>query len=141
MTIAPQTIAQVMALTPLPTSLAELDIRVRCGLPKSALRSGVEQAGRTPEERRSLLFEIIPEATFKRRQDRLKPDESAKAERLARIFATAAYVWDSDDDAREFLHTPHPRLDGETPLRISMSELGARRVEQLLWELFYGLPT
>lgn len=140
MTIAPQTIAQVMALTPLPRSLAELDLRVRGGLPKSALRLGVEQAGRTTEERRSLLFEIIPEATFKRRQDRLKPDESAKAERLARIFATAAYVWDSADDAREFLHTPHPRLDGETPLKISMSELGARRVEQLLWELFYGLP-
>jgi hypothetical protein len=56
MTIAPETIAQVMALTSLPTSLADLDLRVRRWLPKSALRLVVEQASRTTEERQSLLF-------------------------------------------------------------------------------------
>ncbi|MGH6809262.1 MAG: antitoxin Xre-like helix-turn-helix domain-containing protein [Ensifer adhaerens] len=33
----------------------------------------------------------MPEATFKRRKDRLTPDESEKTERLARIFATANF--------------------------------------------------
>jgi putative toxin-antitoxin system antitoxin component (TIGR02293 family) len=138
--VSPEKIAAVMALTPLPRSLAELDDRVRSGLPKSALRASVEHVARTTEERRSLLFRIIPEATFKRRRELLNPDESEKAERLARIFATTEYVWDSEADAREFLNTPHPLLDGRTPLDVSMTELGARRVEELLWKLFYGIP-
>ena len=31
-------------------------------------------------------------------------------------------------------------LDNETPLAVSVSELGARWVEELLCGLFYGLP-
>ncbi|CAE6857927.1 hypothetical protein R75461_07820 [Paraburkholderia nemoris] len=138
--VSPEKIAAVMALTPLPRSFAELDDRVRGGLPKSALRASVEHAARNAEERRNLLFRIIPEATFKRRRELLNPDESEKAERLARIFATTEYVWDSETDAREFLNTPHSLLDGRTPLDVSMTELGARRVEELLWKLFYGIP-
>lgn len=140
MLISPQEIAGVMALNPVPTSFAELDDLVRHGLPKSALRKGVAHVARTPEERRELLYRLVPEATFKRRRERLSPDESQKAERLARVFATAAHVWDDDADAREFLNTPHPLLDGRAPLEVAMTELGARRVEQLLWKLFYGLP-
>ena len=138
--VTPQKIATVMALLPLPRSFAELDDLVHQGLPKSALRAGVDHVGRTADERRRLLFRIIPEATFKRRQDRLTPDESEKTERLARIFATALYVWDDEADAREFLNTPHPLLGERSPLDVAMTELGARRVEELLWQLFYGLP-
>ena len=138
--VTPQKIASVMALSPLPRSFAELDHLVHQGLPKNALRAGVDHVGRTVEERRRLLFRIIPEATFKRRQDRLTPDESEKTERLARIFATALYVWDDETDAQEFLNTAHPLLDGRSPLDVAMTEIGARRVEELLWQLFYGLP-
>jgi putative toxin-antitoxin system antitoxin component (TIGR02293 family) len=138
--ISPAKIALVMALTPLPASFAELDDRVRVGLPKSALRASVDHVTRSSEERRTLLFRIIPEATFKRRRDRLSPDESERTERLARVFATAEYVWDSESDAKEFLNTGHSLLNGRTPLDVSMTELGARRVEELLWKLFYGLP-
>lgn len=138
--VTPQKIATIMALSPLPRSFAELDDLVNRGLPKTALRAGVDHVGRTAEERRRLLFRIVPEATFKRRQDRLTPDESEKTERLARIFATAFYVWDDEGDAQEFLNTAHPLLDGRTPLDVAMSEIGARRVEELLWKLFYGLP-
>ena len=138
--VPPEKIAAVMALTPLPHSVAELDDRVRGGLPKSALREGVGHAARNAEERRALLARIVPEATFKRRRDRLSPDESEKTERLARIFATANYVWDSEDDARAFLNTAHPLLGGRTPLDVALTELGARRVEELLWKLFYGMP-
>jgi putative toxin-antitoxin system antitoxin component (TIGR02293 family) len=138
--VTPQKIATVMALSPLPKSFAELDDLVHQGLPKTALRAGVDHVGRTVEERRQLLFRIVPEATFKRRQDKLTPDESEKTERLARVFATALHVWDDEADAREFLNTPHPLLDQRAPLDVAMTELGARRVEELLWQLFYGLP-
>ncbi|SAL86820.1 antitoxin [Caballeronia choica] len=138
--VSPEQIAAVMALRPVPHSVAELDEQVRVGLPKSALKEGVEHATRSAEERRALLSRIVPEATFKRRRDRLSPDESEKTERLARIVATAQYVWDSEDDAREFLNAPHPMLEGRSPLDVALTELGARRVEELLWTLFYGLP-
>ena len=138
--VSPEAIAEVMGLQPVPHTLAELEARVREGLPKSALRAGVEHATGSADARRALLAQIIPEATYKRRRDRLTRDESEKAERLARVVATAAYVWDDPDDAREFLGTPHPLLEGRVPLDVALTELGARRVEELLWKLFYGLP-
>lgn len=137
--VPPEQISAVMALSPPRVSLADLDAAVREGLPKSALREIVEHVVRTSDERRALMSRIVPEATFKRRKDRLTPDESEKTERLARIFATANFVWDDEEDAREFLHTQHPLLAGNTPLDVSMTELGAKRVEEILWRLFYGM--
>jgi putative toxin-antitoxin system antitoxin component (TIGR02293 family) len=138
--VSPEAIAEVMELHPVPHTLAELEARVRAGLPRSALRAGVEQATGSAEARRALLAQIIPEATYKRRRERLSLDESEKAERLARVVATATYVWDDPDDARQFLGAPHPLLEGRAPLQVALTELGARRVEELLWQLFYGLP-
>ncbi|WP_431067809.1 antitoxin Xre/MbcA/ParS toxin-binding domain-containing protein [Methylotuvimicrobium sp.] len=58
---------------------------------------------------------------------------------MARIYAIAQYVWNSEDYAREFLHKPHPMLQNRAPLEVSMTEIGARRVEELLWRLYYGI--
>lgn len=137
--VTPEQIAAIMALLPVPHSFAELDALVSDGLPKNALKASVEFVCLNNEQRKQLLYRIIPEATYKRRRDKLNVDESERAERLARIYATTRYVWDSDDDARTFLHTPHPMLQGRTPLDVSMTELGARRVEELLWQLYYGI--
>jgi putative toxin-antitoxin system antitoxin component (TIGR02293 family) len=137
--VTPEQIASIMALIPVPHSFAELDALVSDGLPKNALKASVEFVCLNNEQRKQLLYRIIPEATYKRRRDKLNVDESERAERLARIYATTRYVWDSDDDARTFLHTPHPMLQGRTPLDVSMTELGARRVEELLWQLYYGI--
>ncbi|WP_068638991.1 antitoxin Xre/MbcA/ParS toxin-binding domain-containing protein [Thauera butanivorans] len=137
--VTPEQIAAVMALVPAPHSFAELDEQVAEGLPKNALKAGVERLGRNVDERRALLRRVVPEATFKRRRDRLSAAESEKTERLARVYATARHVWDSDEEALAFLHTPHAMLDGRPPLEVAMTELGARRVETLLWRLFYGI--
>jgi putative toxin-antitoxin system antitoxin component (TIGR02293 family) len=137
--VTPEKIASVMALASVPHSFAELDELVSHGLPKNALKASVDRICLNNEDRKHLLYRIIPEATYKRRRDSLSVDESERAERLARVYATAEYVWNSDDDARAFLHAPHPMLQGRTPLDVSMSELGARRVEELLWKLYYGI--
>ena len=137
--VTPEKIASIMALAPVPHSFAELDALVSHGLPKNALKASVNFVCLNNEERKQLLYRIIPEATYKRRRDKLSAEESERAERLARVYATAQYVWDSDDDARTFLHTPHPLLQDRTPLDVSMTELGARRVEELLWQLYYGI--
>ena len=138
--VTPEQIAAVMALPRVPHSVAELDAQVREGLPKSSLKASVEQATRNVVEGHALRGRIVPIATYKRRRDKLSPDESQKTERLARIVATARYVWDDEGDAREFLNTAHPLLEGRTPVEVALTELGARRVEELLWKLFYGLP-
>lgn len=137
--VTPEKIAAVMALFPIPHSFAELDELVAQGLPKGALRASVDRVCLSGEDQKKLLYRIIPEATYKRRQKSLTSDESGRAERLARIIATTEFVWSSEDDARLFLNTPHPMLKGRTPLDVSMTELGARRVEELLWKLFYGI--
>jgi len=137
--VTPEKIASIMALTSVPHSFAELDELVSHGLPKNALKASVDRICLNNEDRKHLLYRIIPEATYKRRRDKLSVEESERAERLARVYATAQYVWNSDDDARAFLHAPHPMLQGRTPLDVSMSELGARRVEELLWKLYYGI--
>ena len=137
--VTPENIAAVMALPSIPHSFAELDGFVASGLPKNALKASVDHVCLGTEDRKQLLYQIIPEATYKRRRDKLTAQESERAERLARVFATAQYVWNSDDDARAFLHAPHAMLWGKTPLDVSMTELGARRVEDLLWKLYYGI--
>ncbi|WP_082674526.1 antitoxin Xre/MbcA/ParS toxin-binding domain-containing protein [Thiohalocapsa sp. ML1] len=120
-------------------SLSALESLVDAGLPKEALRRVVERAISERQERRQILYAIVPEATYKRRQV-LSPDASERTERLARVVATAEYVWDDPEQARRFLHEPHPMLEGRSPVRVALTELGARRAEDLLWGLFYGLP-
>jgi putative toxin-antitoxin system antitoxin component (TIGR02293 family) len=120
-------------------SLSALESVVHAGLPKEALARVVERAISERQERRRLLYAIVPEATYKRRR-MLSPEASERTERLARVVATAEHVWDDPDLARRFLHEPHPMLEGRSPVSVALTELGARRVEDLLWRLFHGLP-
>jgi putative toxin-antitoxin system antitoxin component (TIGR02293 family) len=121
-------------------SLAALNDAVAEGLPKAALRQTASRifAGRI--EQKHFMNRIVPEATFKRRRDRLSAAESERTERMARVVANAEYVWGDLDDARRFLTTPHPALRHSTPIDAALTELGARQVEELLGKIFHGLP-
>jgi putative toxin-antitoxin system antitoxin component (TIGR02293 family) len=123
-----------------PRSMAELDAAVQRGLPKRALVHVAETVFMERAEQRALLHAVVPEATFKRRRDRLTAGESEKTERLARIVAQAEETWHDKDGARRFLTRPHPMLDGRRPIEVAITELGARRVESILVGLVYGLP-
>jgi putative toxin-antitoxin system antitoxin component (TIGR02293 family) len=57
-----------------------------------------------------------------------------------RVIALATEVFGSVEHACLFLNTPHPELDNECPLAIIQSELGSKRVEEVLWRMEYGLP-
>ena len=122
-------------------SVFELSQAVEQGLPKSTLRNVARRVFPAPSDQRQMIYRVVPEATFKRRRDRLSAPESERTERLARVVATAEYVWGDQQDARRFLLTPHPALGGKAPLNASMSELGARQVEELLGQIQHGLPS
>ncbi len=137
--VSPTRIAEVMGLRRKVRSLSELSAAVQSGLPKSALRASVARVFPEGRERTDMLYRVIPEATYKRRRDQLRADESERTERLARVIATAEYVWDDADDARRFLTSPHALLDGQRPIDVALTELGARSIEEILWKLYYGL--
>ena len=120
-------------------SIRELALAVEKGLPKQALSRTVARVMLERGAARRFLVKVVPEATFKRRI-RLSLGESERTERLARVIAAAEYVWDDRKDAREWLNTPHPELDNLPPMQAAMTELGARRVEDLLDRILYGLP-
>jgi putative toxin-antitoxin system antitoxin component (TIGR02293 family) len=119
--------------------MRHLAAAVERGLPRSALMRTVARAGLTGKARDALMYRVVPLSTLKRRT-RLKTHESEKTERLARVIALAELLWDDQEAAQEFLNTPHPELDGRTPLECAASELGAREVEDLVMRALYGLP-
>lgn len=121
-------------------SLAALDDAVAEGLPKAALRQTASRIYAGKMEQKQLMNRIVPEATFKRRRDRLSAAESERTERIARVVANAEYVWDDRHEARRFLTTPHPALRRRTPIEAAITELGARQVEEILGRIFHGIP-
>lgn len=141
--IRPESIADVMGGTAILgrriRSIGDLEKTISHGLPKRALRLTAERVSTSAGDARRVMFRIVPEATFKRRT-RLSAAESERTERLARVIAAAEYAWNDREDAREWLTKPHPELGKRSPLEAATTELGARRVEDLLDRLFYGIP-
>ena len=138
-TVQPGKIAQVLGLRRKVTSVEQLEQQIEAGLPKASLGVVARHVYGSSPDAVALMQRVIPAATFHRRGDELKPQEGERVERLARVIATAEHVWDSVDDARTFLATEHPMLEGKRPIEVALTELGARRVENLLWSLFHGV--
>jgi putative toxin-antitoxin system antitoxin component (TIGR02293 family) len=135
----PAKIAKVLGLRRGVASVEQLEQRVAAGLPKASLGTVARHVYGTSPGAAALVQRVIPAATFHRRGDELKPQEGERVERLARVIATAEHVWNNADDARAFLSTGHAMLGGKRPIEVALTELGARRVENLLWSLFHGV--
>ena len=137
--VEPSKIAQVLGLRRKVTSIEQLEQQVEAGLPKASLGAVARYVYGNSTDASALMQRVIPAATFHRRGSELKPLEGERVERLARVIATAEHVWDSAEDARAFLSSPHAMLGGKRPIEVALTELGARRVESLLWSLFHGI--
>lgn len=122
------------------SSILDLSAAVERGLPKSSLRHAIRRVFAQPAEQRRMMNRIVPEATYKRRRDRLTPAESERTERVARVIAMAEQVWDDPDEARRFLTASHAELGGRAPIDAAVTELGARQAEEIMARILYGLP-
>lgn len=113
---------------------------VNKGLPVEALNELIERLFPKQKSRR---YQIVPRSTLVRKEKQnlsLGFDESQKVERIARTFGFAVEVWDGNiNQARRFMEKSHPMLGGQTPFEASLTELGAREVEQILGRLKYGV--
>ena len=113
---------------------------VEQGLPRTALRHLAEQlAGDDGTKIAALDWGVVPKTTLDRRDVKLSPGESERTERIARLFVHARRALGTEVEAREFMTTAHPELDGRRPLDAAMTDLGTRRAERILTALEYGL--
>jgi putative toxin-antitoxin system antitoxin component (TIGR02293 family) len=121
-------------------SLADLSGMVEAGLPMRSLER--LSASYPVGDREKVASAVAPRTTRLRRSESgvLSTAESERLERIARLTALASHVLDSDIEGRRFLVSSHPLLGGQTPLELAVTDLGARRVEELLWRLEYSLP-
>jgi len=117
---------------------ADLERIITAGLPKRSLQLVAQRSVGPGESVNEFVYTVVPPATFKRRH-RLSSDESERTERIARVIALADVLWNDEGEARTFLNRPHPLLDDQTPLQVARTELGARRVERLLYDVEHGL--
>jgi len=92
-------------------------------LPKGKLRAG-----------------LISDSSWKRARKTLGPQASQTAARLSHILSIAERVWGNEKDATEWLNSPHPELEGATPLSLLRTEAGGRAIEALLAALEFGFP-
>jgi putative toxin-antitoxin system antitoxin component (TIGR02293 family) len=79
------------------------------------------------------------ETLHKASKERLSPVESDRLYRFARIIALAEEVFESKEDALEWLNSAQHGLGGTIPFEMLQTDAGAREVEELLIRIEYGV--
>ncbi|WP_374452915.1 antitoxin Xre/MbcA/ParS toxin-binding domain-containing protein [Phenylobacterium sp.] len=120
---------------------SELDVvrLVRRGLPPVAVENFLSA---TRLQYPAIEAYVMPRRTFNRRRDAgqmLEPAESDRLVRMARLVAAAEETIGDRDRAMIWLERPNRALEGEAPLSLADTDLGAQGVERLLGQIAHGL--
>lgn len=85
----------------------------------------------------------LPRQTYIRRREagRLTPDESDRVVRYADLLARSTDLFGDENAAADWLSKPTPALNGETPLAYATTELGTRKLLNLIGRMEHGIPT
>ncbi len=127
------------ALRSSPEDLDALRLRLRQGLPYQALAA---LTSAYDIDLRSLALVLrIPQRTLARRRQerRLRPDESDRLFRVARIAALAEESLGRRDKAARWLKRPNRALGNAIPLQHLDTDLGSRQVEDVLGRISHGI--
>jgi putative toxin-antitoxin system antitoxin component (TIGR02293 family) len=112
---------------------------IRAGLPYAALEA-LEAVLEIPQAEVTAVLGTAPRTLARRkRRQFLSPTESDRLYRLARITRLAAQTLGELAKARAWLRRPNRALGGQTPLSLLDTEIGARRVEEALTRVNYGM--
>lgn len=111
---------------------------IRDGFPPGVVDHLMNAADLTLKELAATL-DLSPRSLQRRKQGgRLARYESDRIYRLARILALAEYYLGDRDQAIRWLKRPNRALGHIAPLEAIDTELGARRVENILGRIAYG---
>lgn len=93
-----------------------------------------------PEALLQKTLHISP-STFQRRRrgGRFTADESDRFVRLAGLYGMAEDVLGSKRDGSKWMSTPNRSLGGISPAEFTVTETGAREVEDLLGRIAHGI--
>lgn len=121
------------------SNLDELRRTVAAGLPYASLDAVMIKYGLAREEAAALLR--LPQRTIARRkkEQRLRADESDRLLRLARVVAEATEVLGSEEKAVKWLRTSNRALGNQVPLELLDNDIGALQVEQVLGRIAHGV--
>jgi len=113
--------------------------RVREGLPYAALEAVAARYGFPLRELTRVL--ALPERTLARRkrEGRLRADESDRLARLGRVAALAEDVLGETSKAARWLRRPNRALGGQAPLDVLDTDLGAQQAETVLHRVEHGV--
>jgi putative toxin-antitoxin system antitoxin component (TIGR02293 family) len=119
-------------------TLAELRERIRQGLPYRSLKS-VSQRLQLSEREAATILHIPAQIMARCRQARkLRVDESDRLYRIAHVAGQAVSVFGSEDKAATWLQRPNRALNGELPIRLLDTDIGALQVEDILGKIEHG---
>jgi putative toxin-antitoxin system antitoxin component (TIGR02293 family) len=76
-----------------------------------------------------------------RQAQKLDPDESDRLYRIARVAGQAVSVFGTEAKATTWLQRPNRALNGELPIRVLDTDVGARQIEDILGRIEYGIVT
>lgn len=121
------------------SNLDELRRTVDAGLPYASLEAVMLKYGLAREEAAALLR--LPQRTIARRkkEQRLRADESDRLLRLARVVAQAAQTLGSEEKAVKWLRRPNRALGNQVPLQLLDNDIGALQVEEVLGRIAHGV--
>ena len=111
---------------------------LKAGLAAEVVR-GLEADGLL---RRDDVRRIVADRTLDRRiaqGEALRIDEADGILRLLRVRDHAVRVFDKPDLAEDWLRSPNPELDGEIPMVMAATDIGAREVEAVLTRIAHGV--
>ena len=122
-----------------PLDSAALVARVEEGFSYRALEHLKANVGLSREALADLV-QINPRTLDRRKGGRLRPNESDRLLRAARVFGETIALFEGDVDAAgTWLSSPQRALGGAVPLEMARTEVGAREVESLVGRLEHGV--
>jgi len=111
---------------------------IREGIP-AVYAIKLQKAFDVPFDVLSQIIGISSKTIHRRKEGKLKKEQSERILRLARLFDQATEVFHDTDHVRQWFKTPNPALGGESPMDYADTEPGAQEITDLLGRLEHGV--
>lgn len=87
------------------------------------------------------LFGISQSTQFRYEKQNpvLKPAVADRLERFHRIYRQAQELFEDESETQRWLKEPKASLEGQTPLKALATDIGAKKVEEILYRAEYGI--